>query len=96
MDCARAQQRHARVEALWRELPWPDGKERPEALIVAPWPVADAKWLVDDTVTIGVQVGKNPDTGIRNLSVHRMLVLGKDRLGADYFVRALRGSAPMA
>ncbi|HMA82546.1 MAG TPA: UbiD family decarboxylase, partial [Candidatus Binatia bacterium] len=31
-------------------------------------------------VTIGVQVGKNPDTGIRNLSIHRMLVLGKDRL----------------
>ena len=31
-------------------------------------------------VTIGVQVGKNPDSGIRNLSIHRMLVLGKDRL----------------
>src|ERR671912_218314 len=31
-------------------------------------------------VTIGVQIGKSPDTGIRNLSVHRMLVLGKDRL----------------
>jgi UbiD family decarboxylase len=31
-------------------------------------------------VTIGVQVGKSPETGIRNLSIHRMLVLGKDRL----------------
>src|SRR4051812_46686521 len=31
-------------------------------------------------VTIGVQVGKDPDTGIRNLSIHRMLVLGRDRL----------------
>ncbi|MBI2364160.1 MAG: UbiD family decarboxylase [Deltaproteobacteria bacterium] len=31
-------------------------------------------------VTIGVQVGKDPDTSIRNLSIHRMLVLGKDRL----------------
>src|SRR5919106_1705551 len=31
-------------------------------------------------VTIGVQVGKDPHTGIRNLSIHRMLVLGKDRL----------------
>ena len=31
-------------------------------------------------VTIGVQVGKDPDTGIRNLSIHRMLVLGKDKL----------------
>ena len=27
-----------------------------------------------------MQVGKSPDTGIRNLSIHRMLVLGKDRL----------------
>jgi UbiD family decarboxylase len=31
-------------------------------------------------VTIGVQVGKDPETGIRNLSIHRMLVLGKDKL----------------
>jgi 2,5-furandicarboxylate decarboxylase 1 len=31
-------------------------------------------------VTIGVQVGKDPDSGIRNLSIHRMLVLGKDKL----------------
>src|SRR3990167_1979502 len=31
-------------------------------------------------VTIGLQVGKDPDTGIRNLSIHRMLVLGKDKL----------------
>jgi UbiD family decarboxylase len=31
-------------------------------------------------VTIGVQVGKDPDSGARNLSVHRMLLLGKDRL----------------
>ncbi len=31
-------------------------------------------------ITIGMQIGKDPDTGIRNLSIHRMLVLGKDRL----------------
>jgi UbiD family decarboxylase len=31
-------------------------------------------------VTIGVQVGKDLETGVRNVSVHRMLVLGKDRL----------------
>ncbi|HXG52587.1 MAG TPA: UbiD family decarboxylase [candidate division Zixibacteria bacterium] len=31
-------------------------------------------------ITIGVQVGKDPHTGVRNLSIHRMLVLGKDRL----------------
>jgi UbiD family decarboxylase len=31
-------------------------------------------------VTIGVQIGKDSNTGVRNLSIHRMLVLGKDRL----------------
>ncbi|MGH7826821.1 MAG: UbiD family decarboxylase [Candidatus Binatia bacterium] len=31
-------------------------------------------------ITIGVQIGKDPDTGVRNLSIHRMLLLGKDRL----------------
>jgi 2,5-furandicarboxylate decarboxylase 1 len=31
-------------------------------------------------VTIGVQVGKDADSGVRNLSIHRMLLLGKDRL----------------
>lgn len=31
-------------------------------------------------ITIGIQVGKDPDTGIRNVSIHRMLLLGKDRL----------------
>jgi len=31
-------------------------------------------------ITIGVQIGKDPETGVRNLSIHRMLLLGKDRL----------------
>ncbi len=31
-------------------------------------------------ITIGVQVGKDPDTGTRNVSIHRMLLAGKDRL----------------
>ncbi len=31
-------------------------------------------------ITIGVQIGKDPDTGIRNVSIHRMLLLGKNRL----------------
>ncbi len=31
-------------------------------------------------ITIGVQIGKDPDTGFRNVSIHRMLLLGKDRL----------------
>ena len=31
-------------------------------------------------ITIGIQVGKDPGTGIRNVSIHRMLLMGKDRL----------------
>ncbi len=30
------------TEELWGALPWPTGAQRPEALIVAPWPIADA------------------------------------------------------
>lgn len=31
-------------------------------------------------VTIGIQIGKDPDTRIPNVSIHRMLRLGRDRL----------------
>jgi valyl-tRNA synthetase len=30
------------TEELWRKLPWPEGMERPEALMVASWPQPDA------------------------------------------------------
>ena len=30
------------TEALWRELPWPEGARRPDTLVTAPWLVADA------------------------------------------------------
>lgn len=33
------------TEALWERLPWPEGSDRPEALIVAPWPTSDGKAL---------------------------------------------------
>ncbi len=29
------------TEELWQKLPWPEGQERPEALISAPWPTPD-------------------------------------------------------
>jgi valyl-tRNA synthetase len=35
------------TSALWERLPWPAGADRPEALIVAPWPELDAD-LVDE------------------------------------------------
>ncbi|MFQ5541350.1 MAG: UbiD family decarboxylase [Candidatus Binatia bacterium] len=31
-------------------------------------------------ITIAVQIGKDQDTGVRNVSIHRMLLIGKDRL----------------
>ncbi|WP_134702824.1 UbiD family decarboxylase [Ammoniphilus sp. YIM 78166] len=31
-------------------------------------------------VTAGLQIAKHPDTGVRNVSIHRMLLLGKDTL----------------
>jgi UbiD family decarboxylase len=31
-------------------------------------------------ITVGVQIGKDPDAGVRNVSIHRMLRLSKDRL----------------
>ncbi len=35
------------TSALWERLPWPAGEDRPQALIVAPWPEMDAD-LVDE------------------------------------------------
>jgi len=34
---------------LWARLPWPEGVERPDDLIVAPWPEADRGWKDEDT-----------------------------------------------
>jgi UbiD family decarboxylase len=42
--------------------------------------VTHAEKDVGPYVTIGVQIGKDPESGARNLSIHRMLLLGKDRL----------------
>ncbi len=33
---------------LWSRLPWPEGAERPEDLIIAPWPTADEGWRDED------------------------------------------------
>jgi UbiD family decarboxylase len=42
--------------------------------------VTHAEKDVGPYITIGVQIGKDPESGARNLSIHRMLLLGKDRL----------------
>ena len=33
---------------LWARLPWPEGEERPEDLIVAPWPEGLDSWMDDE------------------------------------------------
>ena len=33
---------------LWSRLPWPEGVERPEDLIIAPWPEPTGRWSDDD------------------------------------------------
>ncbi|HHY00094.1 MAG TPA: UbiD family decarboxylase [Methanothermobacter sp.] len=40
-------------------------------------------------ITSGVIIVKDPDTGVRNASIHRMLLLGKDRLTARIVPRHL-------
>ena len=42
--------------------------------------VTHAEKDVGPYITIGVQIGKDPQTAVRNLSIHRMLLLGKNRL----------------
>ncbi|MEX0856324.1 MAG: valine--tRNA ligase, partial [Gemmatimonadota bacterium] len=32
------------TEYLWDRIPWPDGRERPESLLVAPWPEPSPEW----------------------------------------------------
>ncbi len=36
------------TEALWRRLPRPDGVERAESLMIAPWPASRPEWEDDD------------------------------------------------
>ncbi len=40
-------------------------------------------------ITSGVIIAKDPETGVRNASIHRMLVLGKDKLTARIVPRHL-------
>ena len=37
------------TSALWERLPWPTGADRPEALIVAPWPEMDPGLVDEDS-----------------------------------------------
>jgi len=32
------------TEHLWDRIPWPEGKERPASLLIAPWPEAERRW----------------------------------------------------
>lgn len=54
------------TEALWSRLPWPEGSERPEALIVAPWPEGDPK-AGDDEAEAAMGAFQELVTQVRSL-----------------------------
>ena len=54
------------TEALWRELPWPDGYARPEALVIAPWPEPEPL-LRDDAAEAGMAAFQELVTTVRSL-----------------------------
>ena len=54
------------TESLWRELPWPEGAERPEALIIAPWPKPDAA-LFDADAEAHMTAFQEMVTSVRSL-----------------------------
>ncbi len=39
------------TEELWQKLPWPEGQERPDALIEASWPTGRPEWEDDEAET---------------------------------------------
>jgi valyl-tRNA synthetase len=55
------------TESLWAELPWPEGAaERPEGLIIAPWPVPD-RALIDDRAEATMSAFQDLVTTVRSL-----------------------------
>jgi valyl-tRNA synthetase len=54
------------TETLWRQLPWPEGMPRPEALIIAPWPVADPA-LSDQDAEVRMAAFQELVTTVRSL-----------------------------
>jgi len=33
------------TEHLWDRIPWPEGEERPQSLVLAPWPAPEGRWI---------------------------------------------------
>jgi valyl-tRNA synthetase len=54
------------TSALWERLPWPAGADRPEALIVAPWPEPDPD-LVDEESELRLAELQELVTQVRSL-----------------------------
>jgi valyl-tRNA synthetase len=55
------------TEALWAELPWPEGAApRPESLIIAPWPAPD-RALLDDRAEARMSAFQELVTTVRSL-----------------------------
>ncbi|HUE77406.1 MAG TPA: valine--tRNA ligase [Longimicrobiales bacterium] len=54
------------TETLWRRLPWPEGVDRTESLIVAPWPAPDPG-LEDDAAEASMAALQELITTVRGL-----------------------------
>jgi len=54
------------TEELWQKLPWPEGQERPEALISAPWPTPDPS-LEDPEAEAQIEAVQELITQVRRL-----------------------------
>jgi valyl-tRNA synthetase len=54
------------TEELWQQLPWPEGMDRPDALIGAPWPEADPS-LEDNEAETRMEALQELITQIRRL-----------------------------
>jgi len=51
---------------LWSRLPWPEGVDRPEDLIIAPWPEHDGAWA-DEHVEAGMEAFRTLVVEVRRL-----------------------------
>ncbi len=54
------------TEHLWDRIPWPEGEERPESLLVAPWPGGDPA-REDEAAEEGMAVFQELVTTVRSL-----------------------------
>ncbi|MEM7417845.1 MAG: class I tRNA ligase family protein, partial [Gemmatimonadota bacterium] len=83
---------------LWARLPWPEGQERPEDLIVAPWPMGLEAWHDDDAEGA---LGDFQNLVVEVRRVRKEYGIGEGQRigihlsgGSDGFVASIQGQGP--